>query len=123
MMHTAPVTIGKRRKLQGKASFWIPTVGAEVRVLWVDNDNSRGKQGMWHAGKVTELSWPEEKGTPGAYIRYLEDGVEEWHAMPLFGESVELLKAPADRLVCVQGSKKRAKIEHRERFPLHATQY
>ena len=39
---------------------------------------------------MTELAWPEGKGMPGAYITYHEDGVTEWHAMALFGESTEL---------------------------------
>ena len=38
---------------------------------------------------VTELCWPEGKGMPGAYIKYDSDGIEEWHSIEMFGDTIE----------------------------------
>lgn len=135
MMNTTAAMVNRKRGRgeRGKSHFWVPTVGAEVRVLWADSGARRRtvegvEEGTWWAGKVTELAWPEEQGMPGAYIQYHEGGVVEWHAMALFGESIELVKVPKDIVPkgLKQLTKKKGKeftINYTERFPKVATEW
>jgi hypothetical protein len=37
---------------------------------------------------TTTYEWPENQGMPGVYVRYDEDGMEEWNALSLFGDII-----------------------------------
>ena len=55
------------------------------------------KRGEWCSGRVIELCWPEGKGISGAYIKYDSDGIEAWHSMEMFGNTIELVTEPKDK--------------------------
>ena len=90
MHHTQPATSDIKL-----ANFWIPRVGTHVRVLWTGPDGEKhgNLHGHWFGGKVTSLTWPEDEGTPGVWIKY-GDRSEHWHAIDMCGTTVEPLGTP-----------------------------
>ena len=107
---TVPVYSSKKMKPgTGKAFVWVPVKGSQVRVLWTDSctkiEGSK-RRGEWYNGRVTELCWPEGSCMPGAYIRYDADGVEEWHSIEMFGDTIELITVPKDKYKTINGDKK-----------------
>ena len=121
MRDTIPACSSKKMKPDtGKAFFWIPVKGSQVMVLWTDSctriEGSK-KRGEWCSGRVTELCWPEGKGMPGAYIKYDSDGIEEWHSIEMFRDTIELTTKPRDKYMPINGDTKAVTITHKERFP------
>ena len=127
MRDTIPACSSKKMKPDtGKAFFWIPVKGSQVMVLWTDSctriEGSK-KRGEWCSGRVTELCWPEGKGMPGAYIKYDADGIEEWHSIEMFGDTIELITEPKDKYKTINGDTKAITITHKEKFPKEATEW
>ena len=128
MRDTVPICSGKKRKqTKDEAFHWIPVKGSQVRVLWSDSHTKIAgstRRGIWQSGRVTELCWPSEQATPGAFIRYDSDHVEEWHSIEMFGDTVELIKVPKDKLKPLNnGTKETVSITHKEQFPKEATEW
>jgi hypothetical protein len=77
--------------------YWIPEVGTRVEAFWLEHggpDHLGTLQGRWYRGKVKELNWPEDKGTPGAVISYdrteeFPAGYEDWAQIGLFGKLIK----------------------------------
>ena len=47
-------------------------------------------KGAWHSARTTTTEWPEEKGIPGVHLE-CTDGIVEWTAMNLFGDTVQVI--------------------------------
>ena len=109
MRDTVPACSGKKMKPdKGKAFHWIPVKGSQVRVFWSDSHTKIAgstRRGTWHSGRVTELCWPKEQATPGAYIKYDSDRIEEWHSIEMFGDTIELITVSNDKFKPVNNGK------------------
>ena len=95
MLHTTPMQSAKRTD---RAFYWVPQKGTQVRVFWADSKGTAmhlptKTKGTWHPAKVMGLEWPEDKGSPGAYLEYAADGIAEWTSMDLFGDTVEAIES------------------------------
>ena len=127
MMNTTPVTSSKRtRNTDAQVRvFW-----AQVRVFWagVDGAGEHNKvKGTWHSARTTTTEWPEEKGIPGVYLEYT-DGIVEWTAMDLFGDTVQVIMIPANTKKTRRNTKSRKRKqeqppEYTEIFPEEATEW
>ena len=53
----------------------------------------------------------------GDYIRYDSDGIEEWHSIKMFGDTIEPITEPKDKYKTTNGDTKAVTITHKERFP------
>ena len=60
---------------------------------------------------------------PGAYIKYDSDGIEEWHSIEMFGDTIELTTKPRDKHMTINGDTKAVTITHKARFPKEATEW
>ena len=69
--------------------YWVPRGGTQVEALWTGEGEGKvgNQRGKWWLGKVITLTWPEDKGTPGVWIRY-KGGHEEWHGLDSCGSTV-----------------------------------
>ena len=127
MVDTTPVTSSKRTR-GTDAHFWIPKANTEVRVFWagVEGTGEHNKvKGTWHSAGTTNTEWPEEKGIPGVYLEYT-DGIVEWTAMDLFGDTVQLIPPKTKRMRHNTRDKKRKQdqaLEYTETFPEEATEW
>jgi ribonuclease HI len=74
---------------------WVPRIGMWVKALWTEKEGTKvgNLKGKWWKGKVIALDWPENKGVPGATVRY-PDGHEEWHGIDTCGITVKPQKRP-----------------------------
>ena len=129
MIHTTPMQSAKRTN---RAFYWVPRKGTQVRVFWADSKGTMlhiptKTKGTWHPAKVMGLEWPEDKGSPGAYLEYAADGIAEWASMDLFGDTVEAIES----IIPTRKRKKRKKrgkgrrldLLRSETFPIEATEY
>jgi hypothetical protein len=129
MLHTTPMQSAKRTD---RAFYWVPQKGTQVRVFWADSKGTAmhlptKTKGTWHPAKVMGLEWPEDKGSPGAYLEYAADGIAEWTSMDLFGDTVEAIESIITTRKRKKG-KKQGKgggpdLLRSERFPVEATEY
>ena len=98
MFSTTPVASSKEK---GHGNhFWIPAPGTPVRVLWASSngkDTYGGIRGDWHPATTTTYEWTQDQGMPGMYVRYDEDGSEDWNAMSLFGDTILPIREPKKR--------------------------
>ena len=58
---------------------------------------------------------------PGAYIKYDSGGIEEWHSIEMFGDTIELVTEPKDKYKTINGDTKAVTITYKEKFPKEAT--
>ena len=127
MMNTTPVTSSKRTR-GTDAHFWVPKANTEVRVFWagIEGGGEHNKvKGTWHSARTTNMEWPEEKGIPGVYLEYT-DGVVEWTAMDLFGDTVQIIPTKTKKMKHNQKNKKRKQDQapgYTETFPAEATEW
>ena len=52
---------------------------------------------------------------PRAYIKYDSDGIEEWHSIEMFGDTIELTTKPRDKYMTINGDTKAVTITHKEK--------
>ena len=82
-------------------------------------------KGTWHSARATNAEWPEEKGVPGVYLEYT-DGIVEWTAMGLFGDTMQIILPKTKRMKHNRKDKKRKQdqaLEYTETFPEEATEW
>ena len=94
MADTVPVLSSKRARGED-AHFWIPRKGTSVGVFWSGIDglgDHVGVPGTWHPATAPTMRWPGGKGGPGLCLR-CTDGVKEWAAISLFGDTVVLVES------------------------------
>ena len=127
MANTTPVTSSKRTR-GIDAHFWIPKANTEVRVFWakVEGTGEHNKvKGTWHSARATNTEWPEEKFIPGVYLEYT-DGIVEWTAMDLFGDTVQIIPPKTEMMKHNRKDKKRKQdqaLEYAETFPEGAAEW
>ena len=93
MQDTMPTMATGKRKFH-----WTPKIGLKVWAFWTgEGDKREGNlEGKWWHGKVISLEWPEDKGIPGANIKYT-DGHIEWHGINTFGITIKPVIKPKDK--------------------------
>ena len=113
MVNTTPMTSSKRTR-GTDAHFWIPKANTEVRVFWagVEGGGEHNKvKGTWRSARTRSMEWTEEKGIPGVYLEYT-DGIVEWTAMDLFGDTVQIIPNKTKKMRHNQKDRKGSKIRH-----------
>ena len=84
-------------------------------------------KGTRHSARTTTTEWPDEKGIPGVYLHVeYTDGIVEWTAMDLFGDTVQIIPAKTKKMRHNTRSRKRKQdqsLEYTERFPEEATEW
>jgi hypothetical protein len=93
---------------------WVPRVGTMVKALWAQPDGEKDANvtGRWWQGKVTKLTWPTDKGTPGVEVKYA-CGHTEWHGLNTCGITVLPVAQPAGK----------SGRQHDTMFPAQATSW
>ena len=126
MVDTVQVLSGKRTRGMD-AHFWVPVKGASVMVFWAGVDGlgvHLGVPGTWHPAIVSDMEWPDDKGEPGLYLKYATDGLEEWTAMSLFGDTVLPIETTKKMRHNVKDRKRKQDcVEYTEQFPREATDW
>ena len=126
MIDTVQVLSGKRTRGLD-AHFWVPVKGASVMVFWAGVDGlgvHLKVPGTWHPATVSNMEWPEDKGEPGLYLKYAADGLEEWTAMSLFGDTVLPIETTKKMKPNVNDRKRKQDcVEYTEQFPREATEW
>ena len=129
MVNTTPVTFSKRTRGRGRtrtSGFQRLTQrGKGVLGRSGGTEEHNKVMGTWHSARTTTTEWPEEKGIPGVYLEYT-DGIVEWTAMDLFGDTIQIIPATTKKMRHNKKSRKRKQdqaLEYTEAFPEEATEW